>query len=622
MSFLTNFDYQCPLFRIPVREHVRGPSQTLYPDKRPKYLPLRNFENNVAHSNNEHGLKTYPGAGYAPAGKQAVFANMASYRNRGDGVFFHNSRNLAVVGGFMSDNRIQVDFDRVTTTRVSDATITGYSPLYKSVVGTEGNNWYHRHCPSSDALVGVQLHTYWNGEGDARGFVVENTSFEHLGQGSTCDGSHAINVDNYEDRGYFDIRTRVSGLSFDTDTAPFEFCSAKYDGVGGIDTIAIRDLDGSLSTGSGSESYILSDSDRMTSLLADGSCTALPDACAVECPGLCLRSKYFKTSSLVPSTTQLQVVDTVTGKSVKVYGYFDRMEENDEDRKTYDHRTFHVALPEQGGPFTATFVDVDGTAIWPTYVEEVNDDTPGNCGTIDPVITVVEPPVPEGFCNELIVNGDISNGDEGWLHNEGGLDLHDEGVDGLGDNALKSDSRTGTWNGVAQFLDTRCLVEGEVYEFQAQLKMEGADGTDPGCDVWTNTGCPAVYLRYETAGGNAHYVNVFDGPTVNGDWATGEWNEVRGLLTVTPDMAENAESALIYVNGASVGINIIVDNVSMTPYVEEPVVCSDVVIDEDFSSSFGGWEGNGSPYALVSTQINSFILMCRFGDLSTHQSFH
>lgn len=55
-------------------------------------------------------MRTYPN-GYIPD-EQAVFLNSRFYRNRNDGIFFHNSRNLAVVGGVFADNREQLDFDR------------------------------------------------------------------------------------------------------------------------------------------------------------------------------------------------------------------------------------------------------------------------------------------------------------------------------------------------------------------------------------------------------------------------------------------------------------------------------------------------------------------------------
>lgn len=64
----------------------------------PSKLPLTSFKDNIAHSNSEHGVKTYPGSGLEPDGDPAVFQNIKSFRNKGSGVFLHNSRNIAIEG--------------------------------------------------------------------------------------------------------------------------------------------------------------------------------------------------------------------------------------------------------------------------------------------------------------------------------------------------------------------------------------------------------------------------------------------------------------------------------------------------------------------------------------------
>ena len=84
---------------------VRGPSAALSENYnyKPHLAPLTRFEGNIAHSNNEHGVKTYPGTGYDPVGDPAVFRDIKSYHNAGNGVFIHNSENIKIQGGLFAE---------------------------------------------------------------------------------------------------------------------------------------------------------------------------------------------------------------------------------------------------------------------------------------------------------------------------------------------------------------------------------------------------------------------------------------------------------------------------------------------------------------------------------------
>ena len=90
-------------FWFEMKSAVRAPTRYMSDelgDMNPSILPLTLFEDNVAHSNYEHGMKTYPGVGLEPEGDPAVFRNSKSVRNRGSGVFIHNSRNIAIEGKY------------------------------------------------------------------------------------------------------------------------------------------------------------------------------------------------------------------------------------------------------------------------------------------------------------------------------------------------------------------------------------------------------------------------------------------------------------------------------------------------------------------------------------------
>ena len=59
----------------------RGPHAYLYPDLEPRHEPLISFRDNVAHSNREDGIRTYPRAGYRPLDGMAHFTDLKLYRN-------------------------------------------------------------------------------------------------------------------------------------------------------------------------------------------------------------------------------------------------------------------------------------------------------------------------------------------------------------------------------------------------------------------------------------------------------------------------------------------------------------------------------------------------------------
>ena len=67
-------------FWFEVKERVRGPSASMFPDMIPNTLDLLSFVDNVSHSNSQ-GLQTYPQSGYRPK-NLAVFEGHKSHRNR------------------------------------------------------------------------------------------------------------------------------------------------------------------------------------------------------------------------------------------------------------------------------------------------------------------------------------------------------------------------------------------------------------------------------------------------------------------------------------------------------------------------------------------------------------
>lgn len=204
-------------FWLELRSSVRGPEADLYPDFNPRKAPLTLFKDNVAHSNRnvsyslhsgiiklmtsststltlysslhfQKGIRTYP-QGFEPPG-EAMFVGCRSYRNEEDGVFFHNSKDLSVIGGVYADNREQLDFDRAEYITLRDAEVIGVSPEFRKLLQTQNVGRVCRY----DKVVGVQLHTFTR-HSRGIGASLQNVRFSGFVD-TGCDKAFAIDFDD------------------------------------------------------------------------------------------------------------------------------------------------------------------------------------------------------------------------------------------------------------------------------------------------------------------------------------------------------------------------------------------------------------------------------------------
>jgi hypothetical protein len=176
-------------FWMELRDRVRGPNPAALDYLRPKNDPLTLFRNNVAHSNRDKGLRTYP-HGYMPS-EQGVFYESRLYRNRGDGLFFHNSRNLAVVGGVFADNREQLDFDQAEGIDFRDALVIGVTPEYRSLIQSQSVSSI---CGMYSSVTGIQLHSFSRNTKD-NGAAIKNITISGF-MDTGCDNAAAFKFDD------------------------------------------------------------------------------------------------------------------------------------------------------------------------------------------------------------------------------------------------------------------------------------------------------------------------------------------------------------------------------------------------------------------------------------------
>jgi hypothetical protein len=537
---------------------VRGPSaeMSMYDGYNPREKPLTLFQGNIAHSNNEHGIKTYPGAGYFPTGDAAVFKDCQSFRNAGNGVFIHNSGNIKIEGGLFADNRVQVDLDRSPSCTVDGAGIVGYSNEFRQIRETTRSRG---HCPSDWPIRGIELHSYWAGGTKNNGSSVVNTSFEGFGD-TGCTNSVAILVDE-ENKGYFDVRTEVQNLTFDAASKPLSNCVNSQYGtqISGLDNFVLRDNDGSIM---GQPGYIVSDTHSLT---AFANCVSELDSCTAHCPNQCLRAYVLAVSTLEDPSLELEITDLNSNEIITVQSSYETPLNSDgtvnvaEHTKTHRNNLFFAVLPS-GGDYSARFTK-DGFDHWPVFVRTDYDDPGSSCPEFTS-FTIQEPD--DESCLDLIHNGDMEAGIEDWWATMGGVVSRDESAYGQG-LALTSEYRTASWMGPAQYVDSRCLPVGAKYNVSAKVKLiNKSTGAPVDCDP-SNNKCPKMIVKLES-GAHQERDQVWKwiaGFPSTDDWVADDWNVISGTFTVDQAVADAGSTLVYFESETYVDVLMVIDDVSI-----------------------------------------------------------
>jgi hypothetical protein len=628
-------------FWMEMRDRVREPTrgQWLPDDYNPKRRPLLKFKHNVAHSNSNDGLQTYPSGGYRPEPYDpadpnrvgARFEEFKSYRNRAAGIFFHVSENLEVVGGLFADNDRGIDIDRSHWCRVSPSPtsgavrIVGVSELYQSQLKTEGQlgSSLRSHCYSAgtDPIIGVHLHEQNIGGSTKLGAQLEGIVFSRLTDAETgCTGGRALGFDR-EHEGYTDSRTATRALSWEPAGAPLatriNLCAEYSETEPLFPNAVVRDVDGSLS-GAGA-GFFVSDAPLMTALVGSP-CSSVAGACAAFCPGVCLRQLEYRVSSFLPATTKLRLTRGalfVDAPAYYDYGMEDTPKETlAEHTEEWDRLRFWATVPDDA-EVGAHFVDEAGSPIDPLFVQTLVADEPFACSANPAQVALARPARAGGCGGELVTNGAfdassaVADKAPGWWHDYGGIFLAEEALpDGSVNKYGLISWRSSYWHGPSQWLDTRCFapsMAGGKLVLRAQVKLyePKADGTPdnsspPSCFT-SMGGCARAELRveYSEASGKPNLYVDFAYQT---EFVYGEWNLVAGEIELDEELLAGAEAVRVKFEGPPASVDLAIDDVSLTytpPVAFAPCArpMESMLVNGDFAlrDSFGipaGWETN------------------------------
>jgi len=597
----------------------------------------------VCHSNKGDGFKLYPN-GYFPD-EEASFRNFRSYLNKGDGVLLHNSANLAIDGGYFADNRQGVEVDKqADAVRVSNGRFVGFSQLFMDISTASVTA---THCPANRPLVGVQLHSFLRTR-DSRGYLVEGNTFERFGESVTqCKGSSAMNIDpqvrdtppHYDAYATLRNNTYEEGIPM---SEKFDACKIENSGV--ID-MAIYDQTGDLNPVSkGTPGFVVSNHSIMTKF-SPKTCHNMMGSCALYCEEICYRTVNVAT----PADEQLinirlRATRTDDGEYVDFGSYFEYFDEDGVVEHTVNGRTrfkkvkvnstndnfyhtrrryFSAILPH--GNYELQFYK-DNVTTYPKFIELIFDDAPLCSPYIDnTTIVFLTPNATEGTCQQLIGNGGVETGTfESWQHGGGSMKVINQGY--LSSKAMRTLERTGSWHGIGQYLDTRCMIEGQQYEVTARYRLLNEGDNFITCDVlmkeYSNpVVCPRISIRLRHLTGDSigsKVINKYLYPIAEAlaPVKANEWNFMYGVMTVTAEMA-NATTAFMWVERYGVGKNMFLDSFSAIPVVR---TCEDAdfnrgVENGDLSwwKTFGQTVMNlvepgydGSSYAIKSTRRKQF----------------
>ena len=548
--------------------------------------------------------------------QEAVFYNTRSFRNDQDGIFVHNSRNLAFEGSLLADNRVQFDFDQGgENIRLQTASLIGVSDQYKYVLATQPEVSAH------SSTIGIELHGFTLDTAND-GASIRNVEFSGFDDTMTL-----VEIDPDASHGHFDYWTTFHDVSVDGDVTPaqFDFTGAISNG---IDDIFLTDIGSGLrpqGTPAADVSTIISNTPVMTHFLDTSKCEEFAERGYMYCSDTCLRSVLLSVPSSMTDDFVLRINPAGENQNaLLIKGKFDNETMTNPDGSIAPdevanswirkYRYFSAALPANSKKYVFRLIR-GGQTDWPTSVEVTyeNPQCPSD-DFRDSWVNLVIPTPDPSTCNELIKNGNMemsSNKHHHWLHHQSGVTLAPgQGISGS--TALfETDHRASSQGLLGQYLDTRCLEKGKQYEVQAWVKVTLADGTPFACDN-INT-CPNARLKIRTPEDedgrefsevNMDVVSYFERP-----FRPNGFNLLRGTFTVDSSI-ESGASVLFFIERRRTGIKMLIDNVSVS--LVDPEQCDELVFNGDFANGDSRfWYSSFPPTTMTIANGNSLKMTDR-----------
>jgi len=551
---------------------VLGESNSFHPGVNPRKSGIGTFKDNVAHSNR------YSGVQFENLYQDGLdeLENTRSYRNR-RGIYLYASKNVVVTGGVLADNKEGLIISYTDNVEVSGTVLRGQTDLYESLTHVQNA----RKLCSSTFPVGIMMPTYVR-YNKYKGGTFRNLrfyDFDNCGPEPT-----PIAFDDRKRDTHWNYLSSFESVVIDDSRGPLDFTFPQNNDV---TDVVIFDLDGSFNPDSSSQfsgtSSIVSNESYMTGFLP-GKCTGYSTEFSY-CVDACLRTVYFLVESFGTENWTLHV-SNIDGAFIDVPGNYEAFSES---QKIHDYRRlrrFSASLP--AGNYTAEFRDENGDSAWPTFAEEYWEHEPPCTGSanIGDVVLIS----PTSNCNALVRNGDMESLVP-YYHNGGDIEfIPGIGIDGAG--ALKSKSRSRTYHGIVQYLDTRCVRSniGKQYEFKAWVKLEDQSGDVIPCDpnVADSNGCPLLKISGHRYNDPLTKVSTSTDSALVGEVVQpidgNSFNLLHGVFTFWGNFAE-MQSIYVVIKDFNADYNLVVSGMSIEPFVGDAASwCEELVTNGDFKT--------------------------------------
>jgi len=527
--------------------------------RHPRTEPLLLFSDNIAHSNTNTGLRTYPHRGYSPD-ETAEFLRFSSFRNSRDGIFINISRNLNFVDSFLADNLKGIRVQHSDEIMLKDSDIIGVTSDFRELMRTQNiDPPCHR-----ENIMAMHLETASRRK-TGRSLTIQNvrvSGFDNTG----CDESYVARLqqNRVEDiPSSFDAYTLFEGTRYDGLVRPakIDFCSV--DGI--VSDAYITDRDSGLGPASASgTSTFISDSPTMTTFVQTVNCEKTP-LCSLYCQKTCFHTiTYFIPYPFDTEKYKLRVCNTDL-ECVEFSGVFENMPDLE---ATQDFRTRHFNAHLPTGEYDAIFVDDTGSETWPTsvHIEEKE-----KLCTTDLTVNLKSLATD---CQHLIRNGNTNEGTKFWTHRDGD-------VINVVDSTFTSKS-TNFGDAYVQWFDSRCVknMQGHKYEITARVRMENK-GVDWLCNPNTSS-CPEIEIR--TFGPSQKWEHAAKMVTEYGA-TEGDYQLIYGVFEIRPEML-TARRAEFHIKRNVADKSMFVKDIVMRLLPKSPKnVCNEnLVLNGDFET--------------------------------------
>ena len=266
-------------FWFDLKVKVDGESAAVNVGVNPMISPTVAFSGNSIHSNFLVGMKTFP-FGINPL-SPITWYNSKIYRNRGHGIFFHNTRDITLDGFLFADNKLAIDFFMADKLTVQNTVIRGYTEQYENIVKSDPGN-IMKHCwpkpnPASyKPIMGIRFHSNAKNVGYGTN-VIHNVTFSDFNPETGCNPISAAIMTNPDVRSNtFTGYLALADLKFETGTEPVNMISLCDAGSKGITDISIPDSTGSINPNGNGPGYIVTDA-------GNAGCTPMTNTCARYC---------------------------------------------------------------------------------------------------------------------------------------------------------------------------------------------------------------------------------------------------------------------------------------------------------------------------------------------------